>query len=161
MLYAVKRPTFNRPARLDVRDNGAICIVRKRGAHPPEARWYHTEVISDASRRRVVRLFEADIWTQRDEETREYRLLGRISADANLHLNDYGVEVTDSGDIPDCCLGCTEFEDYEFGYDGELWAQPFCRSGVFFPRRKGTCATKTRIMAKPPVMTIPRDGEVS
>jgi hypothetical protein len=144
---------FNRPTKLELgRFGNILWIIRKRGASRAEFRDAELKQISSASFRRLMQIFEdASNFTHTDGDIHEYRLLGRFSVEQMTHLNDYGVEVSDDLDIPCCCFNCPLFEGVEYGYDDQVWAAPYCKASVFFPRRKGTCQTKERIMALKPV----------
>lgn len=56
-----------------------------------------------------------------------------------MPINKHGIEVTKKHRTPLVCLSCPLFEDEEYDYDGQFWAAPFCRAGLFFPVKKGTC----------------------
>lgn len=57
-------------------------------------------------------------------------------------VNEHGVMVFDveGFPVPECCLGCRNYEGPEYGLDyGGLISGPYCNENLFMPTRKGTC----------------------
>jgi hypothetical protein len=42
-------------------------------------------------------------------------------------------------DVPVICLGCTHYEDGEFGEMGSRLSPPFCNQNIWFPIAAGHC----------------------
>jgi hypothetical protein len=57
-------------------------------------------------------------------------------------VNEHGVTVfnVEGFPVPECCLGCRNYESPEYGLDyGGVISGPYCGENLFMPTRKGTC----------------------